>query len=83
MTLQSLLFLIVAGAAFGYSGYRFHLLFRLMKAQQGKAPIRWNLLPTRIVDTAIHVLGQKAVLRKKTIGILHTTIFWEIGRAHV
>jgi len=76
MTLQSLLFLIVAGAAFGYSGYRFHLLFRLMKAQQGKAPVRWDQLPARIIDTAIHVLGQKAVLRKKTIGILHTTIFW-------
>jgi Fe-S oxidoreductase/nitrate reductase gamma subunit len=76
MTWQTLLFLIVAGAAFGYSGYRFSLLFKLLKAQQGKPPVRWNEIPSRVVDTAIHVLGQKAVLQKKYIGTLHTIIFW-------
>ncbi len=76
MTIQSILFLLIAGIAFGYSGYRFSILFKLLKAQNGKAPMRWNQLPVRIVDSLIHVLGQKAVLRKKTIGVIHTTIFW-------
>ncbi len=76
MTWQTFLFLIVAGAAFGYSVYRFSLLFKLLKAQQGKAPVRWNEIPTRVIDSVIHVLGQKAVLQKKYIGTLHTIIFW-------
>jgi Fe-S oxidoreductase len=33
-------------------------------------------LGRRIVVTLVNVLGQKAVLQKKYIGVLHTTIFW-------
>ena len=76
MTWQTFVFLAVAGAAFGYSGYRFSLLFRMLRAQKGVAPNRLNDLPARIIDSVINILGQKAVLRKKGIGILHTVIFW-------
>jgi Fe-S oxidoreductase len=75
MTWQTFLFLAVAGAAFGYSGYRFSLLFRMMKAHQGKGPVVRDI-PARIATTILNVLGQQAVLRKRAIGIAHTTIFW-------
>ncbi len=76
MTWQTFLFLPVAAAAFGYSGYRFGILFRLMKAHHGKAPMRLDQLPQRITTTVVNVLGQQAVLRKKWVGIMHATIFW-------
>jgi Fe-S oxidoreductase len=75
MTWQTFAFLIVAGLAFSYSGYRFYLLFRLMKNHQGKAA-RFDHIPQRIGTAVINVLGQKAVLEKKTIGIIHSCIFW-------
>jgi Fe-S oxidoreductase len=76
MTWQTFAFLVVASAAFGYSGYRFSILYRMLRAQKGPARNRLTDLPARLIDTAIHVLGQKAVLRKKGIGLIHTTIFW-------
>jgi Fe-S oxidoreductase len=75
MTWQTFLFLIVAAAAFGYSGYRFSLLFRMMKAHQGKSD-RLDHIAARVRTTIANVLGQKAVLRKKNAGIMHATIFW-------
>jgi hypothetical protein len=75
MTWQTFAFLIVAGAAFSYSGYRFSLLYKLMKAQQGHGP-KLDRIPARIGATLANVLGQKAVLRKKYIGLAHTMIFW-------
>jgi Fe-S oxidoreductase len=75
MTWQTIAFLLVAGAAFGYSGYRVSILIKLMKAHKGKAN-RLDQIPRRITETILNVLGQKAVLRKKPIGIAHTTIFW-------
>jgi len=75
MTWQTFAFLIVAGVAFGYSGYRFSILYKLLKAQQGKS-FRLNSIGQRIILTLENVLGQKAVLRKNPIGIAHTLIFW-------
>jgi Fe-S oxidoreductase len=75
MTLQSIAFILVAAAAFGYSGYRFSILYKLMKAHQGKSS-RLNDIPARITTTIANVLGQKAVLKKKNAGIMHATIFW-------
>jgi len=75
MTWQTFLFIAVAGAAFGYSGYRFSILLKLMKAHQGKAPTL-DRIPERVGTAFINVLGQQAVLRKKGIGLIHTTIFW-------
>ena len=75
MTWQTFLFIIVAGSAFGYSGYRLKLLFQIVKAHQGRA-MRVDRIPERIKSVLINVLGQKATLRKRTIGIIHTTIFW-------
>jgi hypothetical protein len=75
MTWQTFAFLIVAGSAFGYSGYRFSILLKMMKNHQGKAP-EFGQLYDRIVTTIINVLGQKAVLKKKSAGIMHATIFW-------
>jgi hypothetical protein len=79
MTWQTFAFLIIAGAAFGYSGYRFSILIKMMKAHRGKGPAPKTImaeLGRRIVVTLVNVLGQKAVLQKKYIGVLHTTIFW-------
>ncbi|MFZ9595371.1 MAG: (Fe-S)-binding protein [Bdellovibrionia bacterium] len=75
MTWQTFAFLIVAGSAFGYSGYRFHRLYQMMKNHQGKAPAVGQI-SERILTTLANVLGQKAVLRKKSAGIMHATIFW-------
>jgi Fe-S oxidoreductase len=75
MTWQTFAFLIVAVAAFGYSGFRFRKLLMLMKAHKAKArPV--DRLPARILTTLQFVLGQKAVLKKNPIGIAHTAIFW-------
>jgi Fe-S oxidoreductase len=75
MTWQTFAFLIAAGIAFGYSGYRFSILFKMMKAHQGKSN-RLDDIPARVQTTIANVLGQKAVLRKKSAGIMHATIFW-------
>ena len=75
MTWQTFAFIFVAGAAFSYSGYKFSILLRMMKQHQGKGP-KLDRIPERIGATIANVLGQKAVLRKKSIGIAHTTIFW-------
>ncbi|MGZ3688793.1 MAG: heterodisulfide reductase-related iron-sulfur binding cluster, partial [Bdellovibrionota bacterium] len=75
MTWQTFVFLLIAGAAFGYSGYRFSILLRLMKAHQGKAK-RLGDIPRRIVATIENVLGQRAVLKKRWVGAMHATIFW-------
>src|SRR4051812_535461 len=75
MSWQTIAFILVAGAAFGYSGYRFSLLYRLMKAHKGKA-FRLNDIPARVSTTIKNVLGQGAVNRKQPIGIAHTMIFW-------
>lgn len=75
MTWQTFLFLFVATIAFSYSGYRFFILYKLMKNQQGKAP-QFDRIPERILTAFANVLGQKAVLRKKVAGIMHATIFW-------
>lgn len=75
MTWQTFVFILVAGAAFSYSGYRFSLLFKLMKNHQGLSkPL--DRLPERILTTIANVLGQKAVLQKRAAGIMHATIFW-------
>jgi len=75
MTWQTFAFILVAGAAFGYSGYRFSILFRMMKQHQGKGP-SLDRIGERVMAVLANVLGQKAVLRKKGIGIAHTMIFW-------
>lgn len=75
MTWQTPVFVVVAGAAFAYSGYRFSLLLKMMRAHQGKVP-PLSRIPERIVAIILNVLGQQAVLRKKGIGIAHTMIFW-------
>ncbi len=75
MTVQSFIFLAVAGAAFGYSGYRLFILFKLLKAHQGQGPAVRDI-PKRVLAVIENVLGQRATLRKKSAGIMHATIFW-------
>ncbi len=75
MTWQTFLFLAVAGAAFGYSGYRFKILYKMMVAQKGKGP-KVDRIRERVLTTIANVLGQKAVLQKPAAGIMHATIFW-------
>jgi Fe-S oxidoreductase len=76
MTWQTFAFIIVAGAAFGYSGYRFKILLELMKRHQGKARNRTDRIPQRILSILKNVFGQAAVNQKQPIGLLHTVIFW-------
>ena len=75
MTWQTLAFLIVAGTAFTISGKRFLLLYKVMKAQKGKAP-KFGDWAARIQTALVNVLGQKAVLQDRWIGLAHTAIFW-------
>lgn len=75
MTWQTLAFLIVGGGAFYLSGKKFHLLYRLLKAQTGKAPTfkDWG---RRFQTALVNVLGQKAVMQDPVIGAAHAAIFW-------
>lgn len=75
MTWQTFAFLIVAGFAFSYSGWKFKTLFALMRKHGGKPP-KVDRIPERIITSVKNVLGQGAVNRKQPIGLLHTTIFW-------
>jgi len=75
MTWQTFVFLPVALGAFGYSIYKFRLLFLMMKAHQGKTN-RLDNIPARIIASIVDVLGQRAVLQKRGPGIMHTAIFW-------
>jgi hypothetical protein len=75
MTWQTFAFLAVAGVAFFLSGKKFVLLYRLLKAQTGKAP-KFSDFGRRAQTALVNVLGQKAVLQDRWIGIAHTAIFW-------
>jgi Fe-S oxidoreductase len=75
MTWQTFAFLIIAGFAFGYSGWKFRILFRMMRSLQGKGP-KFGRILARIRVGIAHVFGQGAVNRKQPIGLIHTTIFW-------
>ncbi len=76
MTWQTPLFILVAGFAFSYSGKKFHTLFRIMKAHKNNSKGRLQEISKRITLLLTHVLGQKAVLRKPIVGLMHATIFW-------
>src|SRR4051812_22253156 len=75
MTWQTFLFIPVALFAFGFSGYKLSILIRLLKGHQGKS-YRLNDIPARIMTAIVNVFGQKATMKKKSIGIAHATIFW-------
>ena len=75
MTWQTFAFLVVAGTAFTISGKRFLTLYKLLKAQTGKAP-KFGDFGKRVITALVNVLGQKAVLKDIWIGIAHTAIFW-------
>lgn len=79
MNLESVIFLVLAGGAFSFSGWRLSQLVKLMKAQKGNdRPLKAALkdLPARLQTTLVNVLGQKAVLKKPAAGFMHTAIFW-------
>jgi Fe-S oxidoreductase len=75
MNWQSIVFIIIAGAAFGYAGRRLNVLYRLMLAHSGTDD-RLSEIPARIKTALVNVLGQKAVLRDWKPGLMHATIFW-------
>jgi Fe-S oxidoreductase len=75
MTWQTPVFLIVAAIAFGYSGWKFATLFKLLKAHKGSKP-RFDRVPERVIAVLKNVLGQRAVLRDWKIGLAHAFIFW-------
>jgi Fe-S oxidoreductase len=54
------------------------MLLRLAKASQGStwAGSRIDRIPERVTTFFMNVIGQRAVLRKRSIGIAHTAIFW-------
>ena len=75
MNWQPLVFIPIFLGTVGYSLFQFSKLFRLMKACDGTArPM--HQIGMRIKETLINVLGQKAVLREKKAGLMHTAIFW-------
>src|SRR5579885_460507 len=75
MTWQTFVFIPVALFAFGFAGYKLSILFRLLKTHKGKS-FRLNEIPVRVGTAIVNVFGQRATLRKKSIGIAHATIFW-------
>jgi Fe-S oxidoreductase len=75
MTVEAIVFLIIAGSAFGYSSYRLSKLVKLMKAHQGKAKVLGQFWERSLL-LITHVLGQRAVLQKPIAGMMHAIIFW-------
>jgi heterodisulfide reductase subunit C len=75
MTWQTFAFILIAGFAFSYAGWKLKVLFQMMRTMTGKVP-KVDQIPARIKTTIANVFGQSAVNRKQPIGILHTTIFW-------
>ncbi len=75
MTWQTFAFILIAGFAFSYAGWKLKVLFEMMRTMTGKAP-KVDQIPARIKATIANVFGQSAVNQKQPIGILHTTIFW-------
>ncbi|MBI3535239.1 MAG: (Fe-S)-binding protein, partial [Deltaproteobacteria bacterium] len=75
MTWQTFVFIPLASFVFGYSFYRFFILYKLMLAHQNIGP-SLDQIKARIWTAVTNVLGQKAVLRKKSAGIMHAIIFW-------
>lgn len=75
MTWQTLAFVLIGGGSFYLSGLKFAKLYRVLKAQTGKAP-RFSDFGKRVQTALVNVLGQKAVLQDRWIGIAHTAIFW-------
>jgi hypothetical protein len=78
VTTSSFVFLAVFLAANAYFAYRVSVLYRLAKATTGPAwgGNRLDRIPERISTFIANVIGQKAVLRKKSAGIMHAAIFW-------
>lgn len=75
MTWQTFVFLALASAAFGLSGYRVAQNVRLIRAARGKA-MRWDRLPERVGVLIENVLLQRSVFKNPYSGILHSMIFW-------
>ena len=75
MTWEGIVFLVLASFSLGYSGYRFQILFHVLKNHRGKTRTFGNM-SKRAWISFLDILGQRAVLRKKLPGVIHTTIFW-------
>src|SRR3989344_6712872 len=75
MTWQTFAFipLLLGAAAFG--GYRFLVLYKMMKAFKGKGP-SLDRISERVWTFIENVLFQRAVLQSRAAGIMHTAIFW-------
>lgn len=78
MGISSLVFAAVFLAANAVFAYKVYGLIRLAKTANGStwSGTRFDRIPERIVTFVTNVFGQKAVLRKKSAGIMHTMIFW-------
>lgn len=78
MTALSLVFLALLLGAHAYFAYRVTILYRLARATTG--PVwggnRLDRIPERIGTFFANVIGQKAVLKKKSAGLMHAAIFW-------
>ncbi len=78
MAISSIIFLIILIAAHIYFVIKAKDLIAMSKAVKGTV---WNgnrtdRIGERIVTVISNVLGQKAVLKRPVIGIMHTLIFW-------
>lgn len=74
MELQNAIFLVVllgALAVFAISTRRL-----LAWLSVGKADVRWDRLPERLMQTLVVGFGQSKILRDKVAGPIHAGIFW-------
>lgn len=77
--IQSLIFIVVAGACFGFAGKKIFRLYRIAKGMTGTpwgSPKRLDRIPERVGAAIANVLFQKAVARKPMVGAIHAAIFW-------
>lgn len=78
MTISSFVFILVFLVAHAIFAYRVKILFKLAQATKGPtwSGSRFDRTAERIQTFIANVIGQKAVLRKKSAGIMHAAIFW-------
>lgn len=78
MNTESFVFIAIFLSANAYFAYRASILYRLAVASRGAVwgGNRIDRIPERISTFFLNVLGQAAVLRKKSAGIMHALIFW-------
>ncbi len=74
MLFETVFFILITIAAFGFFGYNLWRILQYLRL--GQSENRWDQLATRLKNVLLIGLFQKKILRDKGAGIIHVLIFW-------